>query len=241
MNKLNKWTIAAIGGVILAGVLGAGAVMAQTPVPGTSTTGTTFLSRVAQKLGIDTPTLQNAIKTTQTEDIDAQVAAGKLTQAQADQIKQRIANAPADAPFFGGGFGGHGRGLGGPVNPETIATFLGVTADQFRTEMDVTGATLATVSQAHGKSRDELKAFLTTELKSHVADEVTNGQLTQAQADTRIADMTANLDQMIDATGRHGGPDFGGGPRGGGADQGGYYGGPAPSTTPTSSSGTNNG
>ncbi len=236
MNRLNKWSIASIGGVVLAGVLGAGAVMAQTPVPGTATTGTTFLSRVAQKLGIDTPTLQSAIKTTQNEDIDAEVAAGTLTQAQSDQIKQRIANAPEDAPFFGRGFGDHGRGHGGPVDPEKIATFLGITADEFRTDMDATGATLATVSLAHGKSRDELKAYLTSELQSHVAAEVTSGELTQAQADAKIADMKTHLDQMIDASGQHGGPGFGG-PHGG---PGGPNGTP-PSTTPSSSSGTNNG
>jgi len=236
MNKLNKWSLAAIGGVILAGALGAGAVMAQTPVPGTATTGTTFLSRVAQKLGIDTPTLQNAIKTTQTQDVDAQVAAGKLTQAQADQIKQRIANAPEDAPIFGGGFGDHGPRHGGPIDPQKIATFLGVPADQFRTEMDATGATLATVAQAHGKSRDDLKAFLTADLKTHVAAEVTNGKLTQAQADARIADRTADLDQIIDSTGPHRG-----GPHRGDRDQGGFSGNQTPSTTPAANDGTING
>src|SRR6185295_17871443 len=97
----------------------------------------------------------------------ARVASGELTQAQADQIKQQIANAPADAPFFGGGPGDHGRGgpgFGGG-DPAKIADFLGITADQFHTEIDATGATLATVAQAHGKSRDELKAFLTDEAK----------------------------------------------------------------------------
>lgn len=240
MNKLNTWTLAAIGGVLLAGALGVGAVMAQTPsttptttvpgttVPGTGATPNTFLSRVAQKLGIDAATLQNAIKTTQYEDIDARVAAGTLTQAQADQMKQRIASAPAGT-FFGGGFGERGPRHGGPVDPQKIAAFLGIPAGQFRTEMSAAGATLATVAQAHGKSRDDLKAFLTTEAKTRLAADVTSGKLTQAQADARIAQMTANLDQMIDATGRRGGP------RPGDSD-----GSPAPSTTPAAS-GANNG
>ncbi len=239
MNKLNTWSLAAIGGVILAGALGVGAVMAQTPsttptttVPGTTVPGTgtanTFLSRVAQKLGIDTATLQNAITKTQYEDIDAQVAAGKLTQARADQMKQRIASAPAGT-FFGGGFGERGPRHGGPIDPQKIAAFLGIPAGQFRTEMGATGATLATVAQAHGKSRDDLKAFLMTEVKARLAADVTSGKLTQAQADARIAEMTANLDQIIDGTGRRGGP------RPGDSD-----GSPAPSTTPASN-GANNG
>jgi uncharacterized protein YidB (DUF937 family) len=212
MNRARKWWIAAAGGLALAGILGAGAVMAQTPVPGTSTTGTSFLSRVAQKLGIDTPTLENAVKGAKTDEIDARVASGDLTQAQADQIKQRIANEPAGAFGFGGGPGdrGHSHGRGGVADPQKLAAFLGITADQLRTETDASGATLATVAQAHGKSRDELKAFLTTEMKSHVDQEVANGELTQPQADTKLADMTSHLDQMIDGAGHRGhGPDDG--------------------------------
>jgi uncharacterized protein YidB (DUF937 family) len=212
MNRARKWWIAVAGGLALAGILGAGAVMAQTPVPGTSTTGTSFLSRVAQKLGIDTPTLENAVKGAKTDEVDARVASGDLTQAQADQIKQRIANEPAGAFGFGSGPGdrGPGHGRGGFADPQKLATFLGITADQLRTETGASGATLATVAQAHGKSRDELKAFLTTEMKSRVDQEVANGELTQAQADTKLADMTSKLDQMIDGTGHPGhGPDYG--------------------------------
>jgi uncharacterized protein YidB (DUF937 family) len=236
MNRFGKWWIAAAGAIVLAGVLGAGAVMAQTPVPGTSTTGTTFLSRVAAKLGIDTSTLETAVKGAKTDEIDARVASGDLTQAQADALKQQIANAPADAPFFGGGFGDHrpGRGPGGIGDPAAIATFLGITADQFRTERSATGATLATVAAAHGKSRDDLKAFLTTEMKARLDQEVADGRLTQAEADTKLASMTANLDQIIDATGMaghgFGGP---GGPGSGGVPQ-------TPGSTATPS-GTNNG
>ena len=243
MNRIGKWWLAVAGGLVLTGIVGAGAVMAQTPVPGTNTTGTTFLSRVAQKLGLDTATVETAVKGAKTDEIDARVANGDLTQTQADRIKQQIANAPAGAPIFGGGFGDHGghRGPGGPGEPAKLAAFLGITADQLRTENGATGATLATVAQAHGKSRDELKAFLTAEAKTHVDQEVAGGELTQAEATTKLADMTANLDQMID---RAGGPGRGPGGAGGhgrrGGDGPGYYGAPqAPGTaqTPTANNG----
>ena len=216
MNRLRKWWIALAGAAILA-IIGAGAVMAQTPVPGTSTTGTSFLSRVAQKLGIDTPTLENAVKSAKSDEIDARVASGDLTQAQADALKQRIANAPADAPFFGGGFGGHGHGMdrGGFGDPSKLATFLGITPAQLRTELSANGATLAGVAQAHGKSRDDLKTFLTNDAKTRIAQEVTDGRITQAQADARLAQLTANLDARIDGTmpaGHGHGPDDMGGP-----------------------------
>ncbi len=240
MKRFRKWWIALAGAAVLA-IIGAGAVMAQTPVPGTSTTGTSFLSRVAQKLGIDTPTLQNAVKSAKSDEIDARVASGDLTQAQADALKQRIANAPADAPFFGGGFGGHGghMGRGGFGDPSKLASFLGVTPEQLRTELDANGATLATVAQAHGKGRDELKAFLTDDAKTHLAQEVTDGRITQAQADARLAELTANLDARIDSTvpvGRGHGPD---GMGGRGMDDGGFGAPSIPGATSTATA--NNG
>lgn len=237
MNSISKWWLAAAGGLVLTGIVGVGAVMAQTPVPGTSATGTTFLARVAQKLGIDTATVETAVKSAKTDEIDARVASGALTQGRADLIKQQIANAPADAPIFGGGRGDHGghRGPGGIGDPAKLAAFLGITADQLRTENSATGATLATVAQAHGKSRDELKAFLATEAKTHVDKEVADGELTQAEATTKLADLTANLDQMIDRIGGPGrGPGGPGGHGGRGGDGPGYYGAPqTPGTTQT--------
>lgn len=240
MRRVSKWWIAAAGAAVLT-IVGAGAVMAQTPVPGTSTTGTSFLSRVAQKLGIDTPTLENAVKSAKSDEIDARVASGDLTPAQADALKQRIANAPADEPFFGGGFGERGghMGRGGFGDPTALATFLGITPAQLRTELDASGATLATVAQAHGKSRDELKAFLTDQAKTHLSQEVTEGDITQAQADARLADMTANLDARIDSTmpADHGhGPDDMGGP---GMDGGGFGAPSIPGATSTATA--NNG
>ncbi len=243
MKRFRKWWIALAGAAVLA-IVGAGAVMAQTPVPGTSTSGTSFLSRVAQKLGIDTPTLENAVKSAKSDEIDARVASGDLTQAQADALKQRIANAPADGPFFGGGFGERGGHMdrGGFGDPSKLATFLGATPAQLRTELDASGATLATVAQAHGKSRDDLKAFLTDDAKTHLAQEVTDGRITQAQADARLADVTANLDARIDSTmpiGRGRGRD-GMGPMGGPRMDDGGFGAPSiPGATSTATA--NNG
>jgi hypothetical protein len=87
--------------------------MAQTPGAGT---GTTFWDRVAQKLGIDTPKLQEAVKSARTDQIDEAVQNGDLTQKQADALKQRLDQMPDDGP---GRFGGpRQRGLppfGGPA------------------------------------------------------------------------------------------------------------------------------
>lgn len=244
MNRARKWWIAAAGGLAVAAAIGIGAgAMAQTPVPGTGT-GTTFLDRVAGKLGIESATLRDAVTSSANDEIDARVASGDLTQEQADAMKERVANAP-DQAFGGIGRGGPGGHHGGPGGfgffggGEELAAFLGTDATTLRTEMQADGATLATVSESHGKSRDEIKAFLTDQIKAHLDEEVATGEHTQAEADAKLATFTTNLDAMIDGTPPQRGP--GGmrrGPFGGESD-----GAPLPEVTPSSgaTSGANNG
>jgi hypothetical protein len=197
-----KWLMAAAGAVAVV-ALGAGVVMAQTATG--NGTGSTFLDRVAQKLGIDTPKLQKAITDTRNEDVNAAVQNGDLTQKQADALKQRILNSPG---FGGRGFGGPGamgaKGLGpglgmGLANaPQQVADFLGITTDQLKTELQANGATLAKVAEAHGKSRDQLKTFITDTAKSKLDDAVKNGDLTQKREDAAVKTLSDNIDKLID-------------------------------------------
>lgn len=230
MKGIRRWHLWVIGAVVTAAVIGTAAgVMAQTPVPGVTGTSPTFLERVAQKLGIDVGTLRDAVKSSANDVIDEKVQSGDLTQAQADQLKERVANAPDNAfgwPGFGPrGFGKHGGWMRG-FDGAALAQFLGISTDQLQTELRADGATLASVAQAHGKSRDELKAFLTDQAKAALDQAVKNGALTQAQADSKLADLTANLDQIIDGTM----------PCGGGHFRGPFWGGP-PQAPATPSSG----
>ena len=89
---MNRRWIAAVVGAVAVVALGAGAVMAQTG--GGNATSNAFLDRVAQKLGIESPKLQDAITSVRNEDIDAKVQSGDLTQKQADALKLRAANNP---------------------------------------------------------------------------------------------------------------------------------------------------
>ena len=198
---MKKWMLA-IAGVAAVAVIGAGAVMAQTPGTGS---GKTFLDRVAEKLGIDTPKLQNAIKDARTDQIDEAVKNGQLTQQQADALKQKLSQTP-DGGGFGNGFGrGH---MGGPFGKggafglmgaaDKLAGFLGISQSQLMTELQANNATLATVAQAHGKSRDDLKSFITDTAKSTLDDAVKNGKLTQSQEDNALSTLNSNLDQLID-------------------------------------------
>lgn len=232
MNR--RWIAAAAVGALLVVALGAGAVMAQT---GGSAPGNTFLDRVAQKLGIESPKLQDAITSTRNEDIDAKVQSGDLTQKQADALKQRAAAAPGfgDRSEFRGGKGPGGPmfGFGLPESAQKLADFLGISPDELKTELQADNATLATVAAAHGKSADDLKAFISDSVKAKVDAAVQNGDLTQKSADQVTSRLTARLDDLIN--GKHGhrfGPGHGRGPAFGkrGAPGGD---GTAPDTTPS--------
>lgn len=207
MNRFRKWWVIAVVGVVATAAVGvASGVMAQTPVPTITGDGTTFLDRVAEKLGISGDTLRDAVESSANDEIDERVASGDLTQEQADAMKERIANAPDEA--FGRFGHGPGMGRGGHFffGGDELATFLAVTADELRTEIQADGATLASVAEAHGESRDELKAFLTEQIKTHLDDEVADGRHTQEEADQKLAAFTENLDEMIDSTMPQGGP-----------------------------------
>jgi hypothetical protein len=198
------WLIAAAGAAVVL-VVGAGAVMAQSG--GTPGSGTTFLDRVAQKLGIEGPKLKQAVTDVRNEDIDAAVARGDLTQQQGDALKKKAADDPGlgmrgfgrgPGAFFGpDGFGGlFGFGIAGDAE-QKLADFLGIPKDQLETELKAEDATLASVASAHGKSADDLKAFITSTVKAVLDKQVQDQNLTQKRADELLAALTAHLDTLI--------------------------------------------
>jgi uncharacterized protein YidB (DUF937 family) len=218
--SVKKQWILALGGALVVVVIGAGVVMAQTPAPGGGSNGPSFLDRVAQKLGIDTGKLQNAVTSARTDQIDAAVANGDLTQKQADALKSKIQNAPNGGDFGFGGLGKQGFGpgakgglgfafgfgkLGFADGGQKFADFLGIATDQLKTELGAPGATLATVAAAHGKSRDDLKGFIASSAKAQLDAAVANGDLTQKNEDAALANLNSHLDQLIDQ-----GPGMGG-------------------------------
>ncbi|HEY8172061.1 MAG TPA: hypothetical protein VIH21_03155 [Dehalococcoidia bacterium] len=217
-----KWA-AVVAGITVALVVGAGAVMAQSQDDGSSTP--TFLDRLAQKLGIDRPKLDQAIKDARGDEIDEKVADGDLTQEQADKLKQRLDEQPADGPFFGKGPGhpggggfrfefgdksfeldgkAFGFGIGGFLPGigdarDKLAEFLSITPDQLNDELTAEDATIASVAEAHGKSRDDLKTFIHDEAKTKLDELVANQDLTQKQEDEILSRLDEHADDLIDA------------------------------------------
>jgi predicted XRE-type DNA-binding protein len=98
------------------------------------------------------------------------------------------------------------RALLGSLDP-ALAQFLGIQEDQLRTELAADGATIGTVAQAHGKTRDELKDFLIQQIRTNADQAVADGRMTQDQADTMVQNSSSRVDDIIDGKmPRFGGP-----------------------------------
>lgn len=103
-------------------------------------------------------------------------------------------------------------GFGGGALLGSVATALNISTQQLRTELQASGATLATVAQAHGMDRATLQQTLTTAEQQRLATQVSNGSMAQPAADAAQTQFNNNINQLMDSNGLGG---FGGG--GGGA------------------------
>jgi hypothetical protein len=191
---MKRWLFA--GAAVLAVlVVAGGAAMAQEGDDGTS-----FLDRVAAKLGIETRALEQAMDEARDEEIDEAVANGRLTEEQGERLKERADRAPSGPglPFRGGFHMGFAMGFGLCASLDELAEFLGVQPETLREELRAEGATLGSVAEAHGKSRDELRAFLLERLSERLSTAVESGRITQERADEIQANAEQRIDGIID-------------------------------------------
>jgi hypothetical protein len=147
----------------------------------------------AKKLGVSSGKLSDALKAALGDRVDAAVAAGRITKAEGEALKQRI-NAN-DFPLFPGpGRGFEHHGFLGKLH--AAADYLGVTEDQLRTELEG-GKTLAQVAQAHGKTAAGVVDALVAAAKQHLDADVAAGRLTQAQADQMLNGLRDRITSMV--------------------------------------------
>ncbi len=137
------------------------------------------------------------------------VTDGTLNQEQADKVAEAVAKERAARPGPGRGHGrGHGPGgkrgaVGVKLAPAAVAEALGLEVGELRAEQR-DGKTLARIAEGKGIPRDALLARLVTAAESRLAEEVTEGELTQEQADERKAGLAERIGALIDRAG--GGP-----------------------------------
>jgi uncharacterized protein YidB (DUF937 family) len=188
----SKLVAGAVAGLAVAG---GGAAIAATQFNDPKAESQAIVTDAAQQLGVAPEKLTAALKKALENRVDAEVAAGRITKAQGDELKQRIE--AGDVPLVGGpGRGGHGFGHHGFFGLDAAATFLGLTEDQLHTQLD-SGKTLAQLAQAKGKSADDLVAALVADAKTHLDAAVAAGRLTQAQETTMLADVKQRITDFV--------------------------------------------
>jgi hypothetical protein len=192
-----------IGIGILAGALtfGTGGAVAakHLGVPGTGADRQarceTFQAAFAQNLGITTQQLQGTRKQTALQLIDEAAAAGKITPEQAQKAKDRV-NASQGACASAGDRAPVKTQIT-KVELQAVAQKLGITESQLVQEVRG-GKTLAQVAAAHNVGRDDLKATMHDAFKGELDKAVSNGRITQDQANTALAKFDAKLDTIVD-------------------------------------------
>ena len=200
------------------------------------------IADVAKAKNIDLATVKAALVAEAKAHIDAEVAAGKHTAAEgvtklAEKISRidtmlTTAGLPPRGPHGMGGKGGPGKFM-----TATLATTLKLTQEELKTQLH-SGKSLADVAKTQSVDIADVKTVLTSDFTAHLAEEVTSGKHTQAEADAKLAEFKTNLDTMVNRVGPAGGMKGEGRGPGGHGPRGGHgpLGQGAPSAQDTSAS-----
>ncbi len=134
---------------------------------------------------------------------------------------------------------GRGGQRGGPgAHLSVVATALGIDKATLQTELQA-GKTISDVAASKGVALSVVSNALLTEEKTRLAQDVTDGKITQAQADERLANASTRINDMLTKTmparpqgrGPQGRGPQGRGPQGGALGQGGPRGPRQPGAT----------
>ena len=135
------------------------------------------------------------------------LATGAITFAQTDE--------PTPTPSASGGSSGGSsptpnaspgneqtRDCGGGhyVVKEAAAEVLGISEDDLRSALR-DGQSLAQIAEAHGMSVEDFKAALIDKVTADLQAKLDAGNITQAQFDARVADLKANIDDIVNRQG----------------------------------------
>jgi hypothetical protein len=199
MQRLLKHKLL-IGVVAVLALAGAGGAYAATQTQ--TNPRQALLNDVAKRLNVSPSKLRSALQGALLDRLEAAVKAGRLTQAQANRMKQRIESGAL--PLVGGaGFGpgrfGPGRfGAAGPLNGPfaAAAKYLGLSPSQLL--RDLNGKTLAQVAQAQGKSVSGLEQAIVTDEKARLDKLVAQGFLTQAQEQRRLSRLSSRVARFVE-------------------------------------------
>jgi predicted DNA-binding protein YlxM (UPF0122 family) len=161
------------------------------------------LADIATAQNVSVQSVVDAVVADMRAHVATEVASGEITQTEADaKLADVVAHAtdmvngvrPAGMPEgMAGGMGGRGPS---PESITAIAKVLNVTEAQLQTEVQ-SGKSLADIAAAQNVSVQSVIDAVVTQMKSHIAGEVASGEITQAEADAKLTDVTARATDMV--------------------------------------------
>jgi hypothetical protein len=185
----------ALAGTALAAAAFAGGAYAATQSGSSSRQ--QFINDVAHRLNVSPDQLSAAVKAAMIDRLNTAVKDGKLTQAQANAIEQRINQ--GQLPLFFGHHHGFGHGVrNGELS--SAAGYLGLTDAQLLTQLR-TGKSLAQVAKDKGKTTAGLEQAMTTAFTTRLDKAVAAGRITKAQEHTILNRFKSRLDRRVNRAG----------------------------------------
>jgi len=196
MEFSKKWLIGSGAAAVLlaGGITGTALAQSASPKPSPNPSAQAarqqsqqaFIQHLASRLNVSTDAVSNALKGAAKDSVADAVTAGKLTQAQADKIDQRIDSGQFGPGTFGRGFAGkpgpngpRGAFAGGQVL-NAAAGALNMQPSDLMAQLR-SGKTLQQVAQAQNVDFSKVTAAITNAVKPQLDQAVANGRLTQQQ------------------------------------------------------------
>lgn len=146
-----------------------------------------FIAKFAANLGVDQDKVTAALEETKKQMLDEAVQQGRMTQEQADKIAARKSG---NFGWFGGIHGKNndrGRYMG-----KDAEKILGITPDQLKEELK-SGKTWQQILSDHGLTIEQFQQKMLENKKEALAKAVSEGKMTQEQADKMIKRMEQRL------------------------------------------------
>lgn len=162
----------------------------------------TFLSKVAEKLGVGEDELKGAIKEAQLEMIDEALADGRITEEQAERLRERAEEGgflfprPLEEGRYHLRPGVCRRAVGFVV--EAAAQVLEMPKEQLVEELK-DGKSLAEVAEAQGMSVEAFSEALLGQIQAQLDDLVAEEKLTEEQAERIFQRTQENIDRIVNA------------------------------------------
>lgn len=204
------WIALGVGAVAVAT---AASAVAATKLQSPAVRRSAIISDAARRLHVTPAALAGALQQALDDQVDAAIAAGRMTKAQGDALKARIdaGHVPLVRGFrhaFGSppsAFGlRHERpGILAPgmfgAGLRTVTSYLGITPAQLRTAL-ASGKSLAQIATEHGKAADGLVAALVAAAKTRLDRAIKAKILSPAQEQSILNRLRSFLGSLVNRT-----------------------------------------